>query len=423
MDVLFIIAVFLLPFDNLFFAPSNGWATITPIMLFIYVLLNIKYLKNTIKKYKIVNIIYLIGLLFSLISYSIVGFEFSAFIDTIETLVLGYVILLSLDIYFIQKKNNIKTFLKALIAGYTISFIIGWIQFLSVKFNIDFMLNVFSSLAKRNYLHAGRIQYTFSEPSFISMHIFGVLLPVYLVSKNKKILYLIIAFTVSTILFGSSFRFVLDLIVILGIIFLTYSIKNKKKNFIIIFVALTAVFLVVVPAYNPRLKSAMENGIYSDPSLASRWFRINSSIKGYKYNILNFVIGYGYGNSIIPMRAGYNEALASYHNAYLTEVRLIGNSEYYSSNATFCLYTRLINDFGLIITCAIIYYIYKLVKKSKFTYKYYILLICAYLYLQFDSYAFYTIWLMIFLLDNNYINHKEKFVLEKQGEKNEDSTN
>ena len=80
-------------------------------------------------------------------------------------------------------------------------------------------------------------------------------------------------------------------------------------------------------------------------------------------------------------------------------------------------------DFGLIITCAIIYYIYKLVKKSKFTYKYYILLICAYLYLQFDSYAFYTIWLMIFLLDNNYINHKEKFVLEKQGEKNEDSTN
>ena len=44
LNILFKLAVFLIPFDNLFFAPSTGWATISPILFFIYVFFNIKYL-------------------------------------------------------------------------------------------------------------------------------------------------------------------------------------------------------------------------------------------------------------------------------------------------------------------------------------------------------------------------------------------
>ena len=43
-DIIFYIAIFLLPFENFFFAPSSGWATITPIILAIYILLNLRVL-------------------------------------------------------------------------------------------------------------------------------------------------------------------------------------------------------------------------------------------------------------------------------------------------------------------------------------------------------------------------------------------
>ena len=39
----FKLGVVMLPFENFFFAPSSGWATITPVILFIYMLLNYKY--------------------------------------------------------------------------------------------------------------------------------------------------------------------------------------------------------------------------------------------------------------------------------------------------------------------------------------------------------------------------------------------
>ena len=37
-NVIFEIAIALLPFENFFFAPSSGWATITPIILALYIL-------------------------------------------------------------------------------------------------------------------------------------------------------------------------------------------------------------------------------------------------------------------------------------------------------------------------------------------------------------------------------------------------
>ena len=36
-DIIFLIGIFLLPFENFFFAPSFGWATVTPIIFAIYI--------------------------------------------------------------------------------------------------------------------------------------------------------------------------------------------------------------------------------------------------------------------------------------------------------------------------------------------------------------------------------------------------
>ena len=49
MELLFKLAVFFIPFDNLFFAPSRGWATISPILFAFYAITNFKELTQSIK--------------------------------------------------------------------------------------------------------------------------------------------------------------------------------------------------------------------------------------------------------------------------------------------------------------------------------------------------------------------------------------
>ena len=202
MDILFIIAIILLPFDNLFFAPSSGWATVTPIILFLYLFFNLKYLSKIVKKYR--NIIMFLIMIFvvSLIAFIIHGINFGAFIDTVITLILGVSVLFSFEIYFVQRKNSLNKVCKYLIYSYSISLLIGLLQFIAIKLNIGFLQGLFDLISKRNYLQYSRVQFSFTEPSFIGMHLFGVLLPLYYCTKNKKILKLLISFIISSVIFN-----------------------------------------------------------------------------------------------------------------------------------------------------------------------------------------------------------------------------
>ena len=51
-DILFFLGIALLPFENMFFAPSAGWGALTPLVFALYVLLNIRYLNRILYKYK-----------------------------------------------------------------------------------------------------------------------------------------------------------------------------------------------------------------------------------------------------------------------------------------------------------------------------------------------------------------------------------
>ena len=50
--MLYKIGLFLIPFENFFFAPSAGWAAIAPIVFFIYFFQNIKWIGPILKKEK-----------------------------------------------------------------------------------------------------------------------------------------------------------------------------------------------------------------------------------------------------------------------------------------------------------------------------------------------------------------------------------
>lgn len=135
-------------------------------------------------------------------------------------------------------------------------------------------------------------------------------------------------------------------------------------------------------------------------SLASRYFRTNASLKGIIRDNRVF-IGYGLGNAIIPLRSGYDEALEEYKSSYVNEINQLIKPEYIEDSVSFCLYTRIISEFGLIFLVVSVTYLYKLSRKSNdFWLKNYIWIL-FYIYIQFESYAFYTIWLYIVLLKLN----------------------
>jgi len=417
-NFVFYLAIFLLPFENFFFAPSSGWATLTPIVFIIYLLLNIEFLYKSIFKYRRLVMIAILGMLFSLINYFIVGFSLSNVINALISLGFGFVCLLSFTIYYLKTKNVAKL-ANIMLISYSISLLFGLIQWLTIKFNIDFLYQFFSFISKRNYMNHNRVQFLFTEPSFIGMHLFGVLLPIYYLIKNKKIMFLVIVYSIASLFFSSGVRIILDCIVVFGIILLVYLLKNKKFIYLILLIFFACGSLFFAYKTNYRVKIIFERGIYADGSLASRYFRINASIKGYKNSVPNTLFGYGLGNSLIPLRSGHEEAALEYKNPYLKEVKELADPNFNDDSVSYCLYIRFISEFGIIILIMFSVYVAKLFKNSVFKYKWEILLIILYLYVQFESYAFYSLWLLIVILKftpkikNDNVNNKSLPLLKQ----------
>lgn len=293
MDIIFKIAIFSLPFENLFFAPSAGWATITPIILFIYVIFNYKLAINSVKNYgKIFRFLLLILVPISIINYMLIEeTNLNNIINSIFSLFLGLIDLIAFDIYFNQKEKNIKEVINIILLAYYISIIVGILQFVTIKFNIGFLKNIFIVLSKRNYVNMGKVQFTFTEPSYIGMHLFGVLLPIYIISQDKRLLRLIVLFLGISLIISSSVKLIIDTIVVLFIFFLLKNIKNAKIIIsIIIAIPILLVTINILYNNNNRIRSIIDKGVYADSSLASRYFRINASIKGYKEEPLHFFI-------------------------------------------------------------------------------------------------------------------------------------
>ena len=180
-----------------------------------------------------------------------------------------------------------------------------------------------------------------------------------------------------------------------------YFIKKKNYSTIILSAIIFIVLSFVAYNSNDRIKAIVDKGVYADNSLATRYFRIQASVYGYAEDPGKFLIGYGMGNSILPLRNGYYLALEKYKNNYVHEIITLGKKDYYDASVSYCLYIRLISEYGIIMFIAIIYALVNKIKDSKFKYKYEILFVLLYLYLQFDSYAFYSIWLLIFIISND----------------------
>ncbi|MDH6459827.1 hypothetical protein M2102_003499 [Fusobacterium sp. PH5-7] len=409
--MLFKIGLFLIPFENFFFAPSAGWAAIAPIIFFIYFFQNIKKVKIILKKEKKLIIGSLAIIAISFFISSMYGINIKNIAKSFIAFFLGITFYFSLIVrYEISKKNLQKDF-NNLFLAYFLSSLVGLFQWLVYKENIKFIITMIDSISKR--LYYPRVQFTFTEPSFTSMHLYGVILILYLFLKkeNKKITklqkYCTFIFPILAIILEKSSRLILDTLIILTIIFFYKCLFSKRKILIKFFIIIGMLgillftyinrdtFVVIIGKKDPRIEKILNKGIYSDGSLASRYFRINASLKGYCKNKLNVIIGYGIGNIRIPLLLGYEEAKKEYTNNYIIEVNSLKNFNGYS---LFCMYIKIISEFGIVVLGIILISLYS----KEYFLEY---LIILYLYLQFDSYAFYSVWFYLYL--KKYLKIKE----------------
>lgn len=326
------------------------------------------------------------------------GLNIANLVDSIITLTLGISFYFALVIRYHFYKNDFHQDIKLLLLGYSISILYGVVKFISLKFNLSFITSVFLLIEKRYY---SRVAFSFTEPSFISMHVFGVLFLLYLFIQHKKLkrymFLLMTLFTAVSILSNSSSRFLLDLIVIsllvlvFSIIRLDVKVSTKIVSLGVIFIAIFSFAYLI--NHNERASKIVEEGIYADASLASRFFRINASIEGYKDNPVETLFGAGIGNSYYFFQKGYHRALSDYENDYKGEVLALGGVEV---GQLFSFPIRIINDTGIFqLVFLTLYFLYLTRFKPKNLLG---VLIVFWLYVQFDSYAFYTLWLLIFIL-------------------------
>lgn len=437
-DFLFFLAATTLPFENLFFAPSSGWATVTPLILFLYAILNLHYLRP---HFPLIKKIFLFFLGFSILGTLTMLFfhgRFDDYIAAFVPLTLGFTCLLSFLEFYTKQGSKFKQKLNLLtsiiIASYLISLLIGLAEYFALKYNLPGISDALGFLFKRNYLAKNRVQFFFTEPSFIGMHLFGILLPLFWLTKRHALLFLIILYSYSAILFGAGVRIILDIFLIAIILSFYYLRKVKDKLFIPLGIVAIILFITSVSAVNGRfhkiffgflnspgisldceleenqnteecLALLRKSGINSDGSFASRVFRIKSTVFGYAKSPIGFLTGYGLGNSIHPARLGHAKAKKDYKSSYMKEVNDLANPEYHDDSVSYCLYTRIISEFGIFALLLGLSFLYNLARKSTLDYKYHHLLILLYLYLQFESLSFYAIWLYIAIM---YLNTSKR---------------
>ena len=129
-----------------------------------------------------------------------------------------------------RKQLDWRRLMHILIAVYWAALAVGVVQWLAIHLDVECVVGYFKHLMARQYIDddsiwgGGRPQFLFAEPSYIGMHLFGVLLPLMWMMRGRDTVYvrrlreLIATFAVMAVLMGAGTRIVLDALVALAIV-------------------------------------------------------------------------------------------------------------------------------------------------------------------------------------------------------------
>lgn len=320
---------------------------------------------------------------------------------------------LSLRIAIQRKRLPWRPVINILLAVYWLAFAVGVIQRVAVSLDITVIRDYFSHLMSREYITAdskwggNRPQFLFAEPSYIGMHLFGVLLPLYWLLRRRapdlayNLAALIITFAVGAVVMGAGTRIVLDSLValILVIVMATaWRQRDAMKRGLLRLFGTVALGILAV-ALNSRLSSIASNGAAGDGSFFARIWQSLGVLCGMAQHPVNLLFGFGAGNLSDATHLGAETAVHALRSWGFDPTKA---DQWYArispdSMFTMSAYTSFLGEFGVIGLAALAALIIERITHAHAWNKTTVcwLLLVAYLYIQFEGYAFYALPLLL----------------------------
>lgn len=218
-DYLLYAALALLPVDGTvlgWYMPF--WTPISPWLLMLYTALNWRLIPQVYRRFRTFFLFPLLLVALSSFGWFTVAFHPLPALWSLLGIGGALACLASLEIAVTIKHLDWRQMVRIILIAYWFAFAVGVVQFLSIKLDITFVRDWFSHLMSREYVTAdsawggNRPQFLFAEPSYIGMHLYGVLLPLMWLMRGRDRIYarrlrdLIIAFAAGSIIMGAGVR-------------------------------------------------------------------------------------------------------------------------------------------------------------------------------------------------------------------------
>jgi hypothetical protein len=292
-DILFYIALAMLPVDGtLLGIPLPYWTPLSPWFFLAYALANWRYLRLTLRAYLPFFLFPVLLVVTSIYGWQTVAVHANAIALSFVSLLLGLACLASLDIAFARKRLSVRASVTVVVCTYWFAFAVGVAQFIALKLQSNATLHYFAAMMYRNYIRA-RPQFLFAEPSYIGMHLFGVLLPLFWLTRDRRLAVLIPVFAAGAIVIGSGTRIIIDSAVALFLWLLSaVNFRNRKATlgFVAGSSAIAAGGLLAV-ILNPRLNDLATRGVLAgDPSMSARIFHMLAPMWSWKHDLSHFLL-------------------------------------------------------------------------------------------------------------------------------------
>lgn len=407
-------ALALLPVDGLTFGfQMPYWSPLSPLLFLVYACLHWKQSCKALRIFPSILPFLFAMFCVSVLDWTALGINTTYLARTAIALLCAAATTCAFYVAFTIGRLHTGTAIKIIVVAYWIAFAFGVFTWLGQPDHLHFSWSyqTLSDWYLRQYF-ISRPQFLFAEPSYIGMHVFGVLLPAYWLSRDKRLIVLIVTFTAGSILMGAGVRILLDTAVaatLCVILFVPWRriMRSRKVLFGTISAALAlCVGGTLMIAANPRMQSLIQHGLLAgDSSMSARAFRSLAPLMALFQDGWRAVLGFGAGNLGTAIAAGYDRALELYTDwggvmtSEIAELQDPFGSTLNRAGNVFTMnaYVSFAAEFGLPMLLAGIALVIRHVSKhhawNKTTICWLILL--AYLYLQFEAYAFYALPLFI----------------------------
>ena len=437
-DVVLYLALVLLPVDGTVFGVyAPFWTPISPWLFMIYALLHPIQLARLVRRYTALSLVVpLVLVSTSIPGWYAFGIHPKPLVWSLAAVAGAWACFASLHIALSRKRLDWRPMVVTLLIVYALSFVVGVGQWLSIVLDVQSVRAWFASLMARSYIPVksqwggGRPQFTFAEPSYIGMHLFGVLLPVYWLIRRQSIFglrprsrdrmlarlvaMLIVVYAAGAIVMGAGVRIIVDSLIAVAVVVTVSADFSAVRGRLVAAAEYLGIVVLtgVVMVGNSRLSSLAELGLLrGDGSMAMRIWQTLGPLAGGLRDPLHLLFGFGSGNIADAAKAGAADASALVG-------RLGGDAAapkawYASVNHdnvfTMSAYTSFIAEFSLlgfgVLLAAVIWMLARAVRamgtrgnavQSRWLMCWFLLV--AYLYVQFEGYAFYALPLLLWAL-------------------------